>query len=163
MGSRRTIDLDRPGALGPWYQVSPFAKTTRSLAPWMDRGPGDQAGRGPRHPRGRRGRSSDLAGWVPRFQGRAVTSGPFRHGDPDILVESCLGIKLVEEQRRTRKYGTQARPAPRSPGSQVPPGPSMTCPPVDQVGRSAMGDRVSRCHQHLGAAGTKLAVGPRST
>jgi len=44
MGSRGTIDLDPPGALGPWYQGSPFAKTTRSLAPWMGRGPGDQAG-----------------------------------------------------------------------------------------------------------------------
>jgi hypothetical protein len=38
----------------------------------------------------------------------------------------------------------------------------VTCSPVDQASRCAIGDWAPRCHQLLGAAGTKAAVGPRS-
>jgi hypothetical protein len=95
LGSRRTIVLGPSDALIPWCQCRPFAKTARFLAPWMGRGPGDQTRWSVEVPSIQGGcpGQSGLAGWVPRFQGHAVASGPIRHEGPDILVEMLPGYQ----------------------------------------------------------------------
>ena len=73
----------------PWHQCRRSANTTRFHAPWIGRGPGDQARWGleaSSSQGGRQGRSG-LGGRLSRFQVHPVASGPIGHEDPDFLVK----------------------------------------------------------------------------
>ena len=149
----------------PWHQCRRSANTTRFHAPWIGRGPGDQARWGleaSSSQGGRQGRSG-LGGRLSRFQVHPVASGPIGHEDSDILVERLPWYQAGG--------GTKANKKVWDPGvacTSITKGPSTSRALDDlSLGGSSrpirLGDRVSRCHHHLGAARTKLAVGPRST
>jgi hypothetical protein len=164
LGSWRTTGPVPSGTLIPWCQGRPFARTTGCLAPWTGRGPGDQV---------------QWAAWVPSIQGavpagrasstgyqgsKALRSPRDRYGKKVLTSwwRGHLGIKPIAESRWTREHGTWEPPEPRSPRDQVNRRASSTRSSMEQVGRFAIGDWVSRCHQPLVAAGIKAAVGPRS-
>lgn len=106
------------GALVPVPPIRQYDEIPHS--PGGSRAPRSSAigDRGPRLPGGRPVRPGQV-GWIPRFQGLAVASGPIRHEDPVILAEGSPRYQAggdVKMNERSWDLGTACTSITKGPG-----------------------------------------------